>query len=112
MEECGNFKEELGGYTINKLPDAGNYEYILKNDEILIKLDQYGIMTAQINPPVGEAVFKREEREMGSPVKVLISDGEKVYENFGVLSADKLTIDFSPKLSSKPKFWFPKRARD
>ena len=100
MEECGNFKEELGGYTINKLPDAGNYEYILKNDEILIKLDQYGIMTAQINPPVGEAVFKREEREMGSPVKVLISDGEKVYENFGVLSADKLTIDFLPSLST------------
>ena len=100
MEECGNFKEELGGYTINKLPDAGNYEYILKNDEILIKLDQYGIVTAQINPPVGEAVFKREEREMSSPVKVLISDGEKVYENFGVLSADKLTIDFSPSLST------------
>ena len=109
MEECGNFKEELGGYTITKLPDAGNYEYILKNDGILIKLDQYGIVTAQINPPVGEAVFKREEREMGSPVKVLISDGEKVYENFGVY---RLIGSLSEKLSSKPKFWFPKRASD
>ena len=98
-EKYGKFADKLGGYIIDKLPDAGNYEYILKNDEILIKLDQYGIMTAQINPPVGEAVFKREEREMGSPVKVLISDGEKVYENFGVLSADKLTIDFLPSLS-------------
>ena len=62
MEAYGKFKNELGGYMIDKLPDAGNYEYILKNDEILIKLDQYGIITAQINPPVGEAVFKREER--------------------------------------------------
>lgn len=100
MEVYGKFKNELGGYMIDKLPDAGNYEYILKNDEILIKLDQYGIITAQINPPVGEAVFKREEREIGSPVKVLISDGEKVYDNFGVLSADKLTIDFLPSLST------------
>lgn len=100
MEVYGKFKNELGGYMIDKLPDAGNYEYILKNDEILIKLDQYGIITAQINPPVGEAVFKREEREIGSPVKVLISDGEKVYDNFGVLSADKLMIDFLPSLST------------
>ena len=100
MEVYGKFKNELGGYMLDKLPDAGNYEYILKNDEILIKLDQYGIITAQINPPVGEAVFKREEREIGSPVKVLISDGEKVYDNFGVLSADKLTIDFLPSLST------------
>ena len=37
MEECGNFKEELGGYTINKLPDAGNYEYILKETLHLFK---------------------------------------------------------------------------
>lgn len=35
MEECGNFKEERGGYTINKLPDAGNYEYILKTTRSL-----------------------------------------------------------------------------
>lgn len=104
MEVYGKFKNELGGYMIDKLPDAGNYEYILKNDEILIKLDQYGIITAQINPPVGEAVFKREEREIGSPVKVLISDGEKVYDNFGVLSADKLMIDFLPSLSTYSLF--------
>lgn len=39
MEVYGKFKNELGGYMIDKLPDEGNYEYILKNDEILIKLD-------------------------------------------------------------------------
>lgn len=96
----GKFSKKSGGYRIEKLPDAGNYEYIYKNDEILVKVDQYGIVTAQINPPVGEAVFKREEREVGSPVKVYLSDGENVFNNFDVLRADKLTIDFLPEKST------------
>lgn len=96
-ENYGKFSKKPGGYRIEKLPEAGNYEYIYKNDEILVKVDQYGIITAQINPPVGEAVFKREEREVGSPVKVYFSDGESVFNNFDVLRADKLTIDFLPE---------------
>lgn len=95
----GKFADKLGGYTIEKLPHAGNYEYILKNDEILLKIDQYGIITAQIYPPVGEAVFKREEREVGSPVTVYFSDGNNVYNNFDVLRADKLKITFLPEKS-------------
>ncbi len=96
-ENYGKFSKKPGGYRIEKLPDAGNYEYIYKNDETLVKVDQYGIITAQINPPVGEAVFKREEREVGSPVKVYFSDGESVFNNFDVLRADKLRIDFLPE---------------
>lgn len=99
-ENYGKFSKKPGGYRIEKLPEAGNYEYIYKNDEILVKVDQYGIITAQINPPVGEAVFKREEREVGSPVKVYFSDGESVFNNFDALRADKLTIDFLPEKST------------
>ena len=99
-EQYGKFSDKLGGYTIGKLPDAGNYEYIYKNDEILVKVDQYGIVTAQINPPVGEAVFKREEREVGSPVKVYFSDGKSVYNNFDVLRADNVMIEFLPEKST------------
>lgn len=98
-ENYGKFSKKPGCYRIEKLPEAGNYEYIYKNDEILVKVDQYGIITAQINPPVGEAVFKREEREVGSPVKAYFSDGESVFNNFDVLRADKLTIDFLPEKS-------------
>ena len=98
-ENYGKFSKKPGGYRIEKLPEAGNYEYIYKNDETLVKVDQYGIITAQINPPVGEAVFKREEREVDSPVKVYFSDGESVFNNFDVLRADKLTIDFLPEKS-------------
>ena len=96
-EQYGFFAEQPGRYRIEKLPEAGNYEYIYKNDEILVKADQYGIVTAQINPPVGEAVFKREEREVGSPVRVYFSDGENVYNNFDVLRADKPAIEFLPE---------------
>lgn len=98
-ENYGKFSKKPGGYRIEKLPEAGNYEYIYKNDETLVKVDQYGIITVQINPPVGEAVFKREEREVGSPVKAYFSDGESVFNNFDVLRADKLTIDFLPEKS-------------
>lgn len=98
-ENYGKFSKKPGGYRIETLPEAGNYEYIYKNDEILVKVDQYGIIAAQINPPVGEAVFKREEREVGSPVKAYFSDGESVFNNFDVLRADKLTIDFLPEKS-------------
>lgn len=96
-EIYGKFAKKLGGYIIDKLPDAGNYEYIYKNNEILLKVDQYGVVAAQINPPIGEVVFKREEREVGSPIKVLISDGERVFDNFSVLTADKLKIAFLPE---------------
>ena len=98
-ENYGKFSKKPGGYRIEKLPEVGNYEYIYKNDETLVKVDQYGIITAQINPPVGETVFKREEREVGSPVKAYFSDGESVFNNFDVLRADKLTIDFLPEKS-------------
>ena len=50
-ENYGKFSKKPGGYRIEKLPETGNYEYIYKNDETLVKVDQYGIITAQINPP-------------------------------------------------------------
>lgn len=45
-ENYGKFSKKPGGYRIEKLPEAGNYEYIYKNDETLVKVDQYGIITA------------------------------------------------------------------
>lgn len=37
LNKYGKFADKLGGYAIDKLPDAGNYEYIYKNDEILVR---------------------------------------------------------------------------
>ncbi len=93
----GYFGTGLGSYTITELPKVGLYEYIYKNDEVLLKMDQYGFQTAQINPPVGEALFKREKRELSSPAKIYFDLGKGVTNNFDAYRADKIKIDFTPE---------------
>lgn len=97
MSNYGYFNKTLGGYTITQLPKVGSYEYIYKNDDLLLKVDQFGLQTAQIRPPVGEALFKREKREIGSPAKVYVAYGTRVFHSFDVFSADGLQIDFTPE---------------
>jgi len=55
IKNCGYFTEKLGGFTLTEFSKAGNYEYIYKNNEVLVKVDQYGFQTCQINPPIGVA---------------------------------------------------------
>ncbi len=97
MSNYGYFNKALGSYTITDLPKVGSYEYIYKNDELLVKVDQFGLQTAQIRPPVGEALFKREKREVGSPAKVYFEYGTGVFHTFDVFHADSLQIDFTPE---------------
>ena len=75
--KSGCFGDGAGSYKLTKIPEAGLYEYIYKNDEILLKVDQYGVQTCQIDPPAGIASIKREKRETGSPVKTYFSVGKK-----------------------------------
>lgn len=93
----GYFQEKLGGFTLIEFPKVGNYEYIYKNDEILVKVDQYGIQTCQINPPVGVALIKRERREINSPIRVYFSFNGKIYHNFDGFSAKNVKITFTPE---------------
>lgn len=96
----GRFTDRLGCYTLNRLPAAGLYEYIYKNDELLLKLDQYGIQLCQIDPPSGIALIKRERRENRSPACIYFSANGKVFNNFDVLAADKFSIDFCPEAAT------------
>lgn len=93
----GYFEEHLGGYTITELPKVGLYEYIYKNEEMLLKIDQFGLQTAQICPPVGAALFKREKREIGSPATVYFDFGTGVLNTFDVFKTDGLRITFLPE---------------
>ena len=93
----GYFNDKLGSFTLNEFPKVGNYEYIYKNDEILVKVDQYGIQTCQINPPVGVALVKRERREVNSPIRVYFSFNGKTYHNFDGFSAKNVDISFTPE---------------
>ena len=93
----GQFEKELAAYTITELPGVGSYEYIYKNDAVLLKLDQFGISFAQITPPTGIALVTREKREISSPSKIYFDIGEGVRNNFDVFAADKLKISFRPE---------------
>lgn len=92
----GKFSEGLGEYTLTSLPEAGLYEYVYKNGETLLKLDQFGIQTYQLDLSTGVALLKRERREIGSPAKLYFSLGGKVFNNFDVYSAQNLSINFKP----------------
>lgn len=117
----GFFTKELGGYTLNSLPEAGLYEYVYKNDELLLKLDQYGVQTCQIDPPTGVALLKREHREISSPFKFCFSVDGKTYDNFNAFSADKFSVDFLPfaatynlvfgSVSVKTELFVPQKGR-
>lgn len=93
----GYFQDKLGGFTITEFPKVGNYEYIYKNNEILLKLDQFGVQTCQINPPVGVALVKRERREINSPIRVHFSCNGKTYHNFDGFNAKNVEISFAPE---------------
>ena len=97
VKNYGYFQEKLGGFTLTEFPKVGNYEYIYKNDEILVKVDQYGVQTCQINPPVGVALVKRERREINSPIRVYFSFKGKTYHNFDGFSAKNTEISFTPE---------------
>lgn len=85
-----------GEYTLERLPEAGLYEYVYKNEQTLLKLDQYGIQAYQLDLSTGVALLKRERRETGSPAKLYFSINGKVYNNFDVYAADKISINFKP----------------
>lgn len=97
LKNYGYFNDDLGCYTLTDFPKVGNYEYIYKNKEVLVKVDQYGINTCQINPPVGIALVKRERREVSSPIKVYFSFNGKMHHNFDGFSAKKVEISYAPE---------------
>lgn len=93
----GKFAEKAGSWTLDKLPSVGTYEYIYRNKDILLRVDQFGVRSCQIDPPVGISLVKRENREISSPVKVFFSVGDNVYNNFDVYRAKDIRIDFQPE---------------
>ncbi len=62
----------------------------------MVKLDQYGLQTCQINSPVGIALVKRERKEINSPIRVYFSYNGKIYHNFDGFSSKSIKISFTP----------------
>lgn len=92
----GKFLETPGSYQLDKIPEAGNFEFILKNKCFFVKVDQFGPASITIDPPGGMTVLQRKEREQFSPWKYYFNDGKTVVNNFDIYSAKKMLITYSP----------------
>ena len=63
----GKFIKGTAGYEINTLNLPTSWEYIYENRDILLKMDQFGPVYAQANPPGDIVLFKREQHQKFSP---------------------------------------------
>lgn len=76
----GKFIENTAGYEINTFDLPTSWEYIYENKDILLKVDQFGPVYAQANPPGDIMLFKREQHQRYSPwsIGIVTEKGENV----------------------------------
>ncbi len=82
--QFGKFIKATAGYEINTLKLPTSWEYIYENRDILLKVDQYGPVYAQANPPGDVMLFKRETHEKFSPwlYRIAVDGVEGEFSNF------------------------------
>lgn len=79
----GEFIPNTAGFNIKTLNLPTAWEYIYQNRDILMKVDQYGPVYAQNNPPADVMLFKRESGQRFSNWLVWIKkDGEDAFNNY------------------------------
>ncbi len=62
-QKWGQFHPECAGFDIYSLNLPAPWEYIYQNHDVLLKVDQFGPIYAQANPPGGIMLFKRENQQ-------------------------------------------------
>lgn len=79
----GNFIADTAGYEIKTLNLPTSWEYIYENRDILLKVDQFGPVYAQADPPGGVMLFKREQHGKYAPWLIHVRPaGEQNFTNF------------------------------
>ena len=73
----GEFIPNCAGFNIKSLNLPAAWEYIYQNRDILMKVDQYGPVYAQNNPPADIMLFKRESGQRFSNWLVWIKKNEE-----------------------------------
>ncbi len=63
----GSFIPNTAGYEMKTFNLPTSWEYIYENRDILLKVDQFGPVYAQANPPGDVMLFKRETHEKTAP---------------------------------------------
>ncbi len=102
----GNFINDTAGYQINTLNLPTSWEYIYENRDVLLKMDQFGPVYAQANPPGDIMLFKREQHQKFSPwlVNIFSNTFDEKITNFfrpndlyNSAEPKKITIKFLPE---------------
>ena len=79
----GEFVPDCAGFNIKSLNLPAAWEYIYQNRDILLKVDQFGPVYAQANPPADVMLFRRENAQKFSNWLVWIKkQGEEAFNNF------------------------------
>ncbi len=79
----GEFVPDCPGFNIKSLNLPAAWEYIYQNRDILMKVDQFGPVYAQANPPADVMLFRRENAQKFSNWTVWIKkDGAEAFNNF------------------------------
>lgn len=71
--DYGYFDSEPGCYCITRKNVPTSWDYLYKNERLLMLVDQNGPVKAQIDPPSGIVVFRREAQQNCSPWLVWMS---------------------------------------
>lgn len=102
----GKFIENTAGYEINTFDLPTSWEYIYENKDILLKVDQFGPVYAQANPPGDIMLFKREQHQKYSPWSVgITTENGKSFGNFykpcdKAVKAENVQIRYLPECAS------------
>ena len=79
----GKFIKNTAGYEINTFDLPTAWEYIYENKDILLKVDRFGPVYAQANPPGDIMLFKREQHQRFSLwfINIITEENER-FTNF------------------------------
>lgn len=99
----GKFIKNTAGYEINTFDLPTAWEYIYENKDILLKIDQFGPVYAQANPPGDIMLFKREQHQKFSPWFVnIITEEDERFTNFlkpynNIIVPEDVKIEYLPE---------------
>ena len=97
----GKFIENTAGYEINDLNLPSAWEYIYQNRDFLLKVDQFGPVYVQADPPGDILLLRREAGQSFSSWTVWISeDGQEPFNNFFRPTVNCLRCDELPEALS------------
>ncbi len=101
----GKFLQDTAGYEINTLNLPTSWEYIYENKDVLLKVDQFGPVYAQANPPGDIMLFQRERHQKYSPwcVWLELETGERITNFFRPNKLEACTEPQNVKIIYRPE---------